>query len=70
MEKKVFYRLMIKDDFGSDLVEELRHIDRYLSKYINANVDIVKHTRLLNRIPHSTTRASKVGGSAANGNIL
>ncbi len=41
MEKAVKYKLSIKKDFSSDLVEELRHIDKYFSKYINANVEII-----------------------------
>lgn len=41
MNKAVKYKLSIKKDFSSDLVEELRHIDKYFSKYINANVEII-----------------------------
>lgn len=41
MEKAVKYKLSVKKDFSSDLVEELRHIDKYFSKYINANVEII-----------------------------
>lgn len=41
MDKAVNFKLSIKKDFSSDLVEELRHIDKYFSKYINANVEII-----------------------------
>jgi hypothetical protein len=41
MKKAVEFKLSIKKDFSSDLVEELRHIDKYFSKYINANVEII-----------------------------
>lgn len=41
MKNNVEYKLSIKKDFSSDLVEELRHIDKYFSKYINANVEII-----------------------------
>ncbi|MGL1894629.1 MAG: hypothetical protein OCD02_23615 [Spirochaetaceae bacterium] len=41
MSKSVLYKLSIKKDFSSDLVEELIHIDKYFSKYINANVELV-----------------------------
>ena len=41
MNKSVEFKLSIKKDFSSDLVEELRHIDKYFSKYINANVEII-----------------------------
>ncbi|QEN06092.1 hypothetical protein EW093_15835 [Thiospirochaeta perfilievii] len=40
-KKAVKYKLSVKKDFSSDLVEELRHIDKYFSKYINANVEII-----------------------------
>ncbi len=41
MKKAVIYKLSIKENFSSDLVEQLRHIDKYFSKYINANVEII-----------------------------
>ncbi len=41
MNKAVKFELKIKKDFSSDLIEELRHIDKYFSKYINANVEII-----------------------------
>lgn len=41
MKKAIEYKLCIKKDFSSDLVEELRHIDKYFSKYINANVELI-----------------------------
>ncbi len=41
MNKAIKFKLSIKKDFSSDLVEELRHIDKYFSKYINANVEII-----------------------------
>ncbi|MBN2618265.1 MAG: hypothetical protein JXR64_08155 [Spirochaetales bacterium] len=41
MKKALEYKLSIKKDYSSDIVEELRHIDKYFSKYINANVEII-----------------------------
>lgn len=41
MDKAVEFKLSIKHDFSSDLVEELRHIDKYFSKFINTNVEII-----------------------------
>lgn len=41
MKKAVVYKLSVKKDFNSDLIEKLRHIDKYFSKYINANVEII-----------------------------
>lgn len=41
MNKAIKYKLSLKKDFSSDLVEELRHIDKYFSKYINANVELI-----------------------------
>jgi len=41
MDKVVKLRLSIKKDYSSDLVEELRHIDKYFSKFINANVELI-----------------------------
>ncbi len=41
MKKAVEFKLSIKKDFSSDLIEQLRHIDKYFSKYINTNVEII-----------------------------
>lgn len=44
MDKAVKLVLSVREDFNSDLVEDIRHIDKYFSKYINANVELVHFT--------------------------
>lgn len=41
MDNIIEFRLSVKHSYGSDHIEELKHIDKYFSKYINSHVEII-----------------------------